>query len=176
MQSVLLGNSKGGVAKTTSSVAMSAALAELGYKVLLIDNDPQANSTRAVGKYGKTSPQNSITGIMEDLINFSASSNTHINPFDMVDGYAEHKSSAFYEKSNFIVSLFEQIDKSELLGGNDKSIIDRCVINIYKKCKQTPNKHKTKGYRYLANLSLFRIFNRKKERADLPGHISHRPR
>lgn len=61
---------KGGVAKTTSSVAMSAALAELGYKVLLIDNDPQANSTRAVGKYGKTSPQNSITGIMEDLINF----------------------------------------------------------------------------------------------------------
>ncbi len=61
---------KGGVAKTTSSVAMSAALAEQGYKVLLIDNDPQANSTRAVGKYGKTSPQNSITGIMEDLIDF----------------------------------------------------------------------------------------------------------
>ncbi len=61
---------KGGVAKTTSSVAMSAALAELGYKVLLIDNDPQANSTRAVGRFGKTGTQYSITNIMEDLINF----------------------------------------------------------------------------------------------------------
>ncbi len=59
---------KGGVAKTTSSVAMSAALAELGYKVLLIDNDPQANSTRAVGRFGKTGTQYSITNIMEDLI------------------------------------------------------------------------------------------------------------
>ena len=61
---------KGGVAKTTSSVAMSAALAELGYKVLLIDNDPQANSTRAVGKYGKTGSKISIANIMDDLINF----------------------------------------------------------------------------------------------------------
>ncbi len=42
---------KGGVAKTTSSVSISAVLANCGYKVLLIDNDPQANSTRAVGKY-----------------------------------------------------------------------------------------------------------------------------
>lgn len=61
---------KGGVAKTTSSVAMSAALAELGYKVLLIDNDPQANSTRAVGKYGRNGTEISITNIMDDLLNY----------------------------------------------------------------------------------------------------------
>lgn len=58
---------KGGVAKTTSSVAMSAALAELGYRVLLIDNDPQANSTRAMGKYGRNGSEVSITNIMDDL-------------------------------------------------------------------------------------------------------------
>lgn len=72
------------------------------------------------------------------VITLSASSDTTINPFEMVEGYAEHKSSAYFEKSNFIVSLFELIDKSEVIGGNDKSIIDRCVINIYKKCSETP--------------------------------------
>ena len=57
---------KGGVAKTTSSVAMSAALAELGYKVLLIDNDPQANSTRAVGRFGE------IRNVLWDMIDISS--------------------------------------------------------------------------------------------------------
>ncbi len=79
-----------------------------------------------------------VKAIGGQVITLSASSDTHINPFDMVAGYAEHSSLAYYEKSNFIVSLFEQIDKSEPLGGNDKSIIDRCVINIYKKCENTP--------------------------------------
>lgn len=66
------------------------------------------------------------------VIKLSASSNTHINPFDMVKGYAEHESSAYYEKSNFIISLFELIDKRDPIGADDKSIIDRCVINIYR--------------------------------------------
>lgn len=59
---------KGGVAKTTSSVAISAELAELGYKVLLIDNDPQANSSRTLGQHNNL--QVCITNIIDDLINF----------------------------------------------------------------------------------------------------------
>lgn len=42
-------NQKGGVGKTTTSVSLAAALAIAERRVLLIDTDPQANSTRALG-------------------------------------------------------------------------------------------------------------------------------
>jgi len=44
-----MSNEKGGVAKTTSTLSLGAALAELNYRVLLIDLDPQANLSLALG-------------------------------------------------------------------------------------------------------------------------------
>jgi chromosome partitioning protein len=44
-----LANQKGGVAKTTSTVNLGAALQEQGLKVLLVDLDPQSNLTMSMG-------------------------------------------------------------------------------------------------------------------------------
>jgi chromosome partitioning protein len=48
-QVIVLANQKGGVAKTTTTLNLGVAFAEQGYKVLLVDLDPQGNLTMSQG-------------------------------------------------------------------------------------------------------------------------------
>lgn len=53
---VSLVNQKGGVGKTTTAVSLAVALGRRGQRVLLIDLDPQANATSALGVTGSEQP------------------------------------------------------------------------------------------------------------------------
>lgn len=61
MRTIAVSNSKGGSAKTTTTVNVAAALGELGYRVLVIDMDPQGSASAWLGVEGE------IEGVAEAI-------------------------------------------------------------------------------------------------------------
>jgi len=47
---IAVANQKGGVGKTTTTASLGSALAQLGYKTLLVDCDPQGSLTASLGQ------------------------------------------------------------------------------------------------------------------------------
>ena len=66
-----------------------------------------------------------------EVIKISATSNNHINAMDMNSEYGDGANPVIL-KSEFILSLCEQLIGTGNLGPKQKSIIDRCTANVYR--------------------------------------------
>lgn len=81
---IAMSNEKGGVAKTTSTLSLGAALAELNYSVLLFDLDPQSNLSLALGLETEESSINSANILIENARVISAIRKTEIKNLDLI--------------------------------------------------------------------------------------------
>lgn len=70
-----------------------------------------------------------------EIINISAISPNHINAMDMNKDYGDGANPVIL-KSEFIMSLCEQLIGGNNLGAKQKSIIDRCTANVYRNYQQ----------------------------------------
>ncbi|MGH9069578.1 MAG: ParA family protein [Acidimicrobiales bacterium] len=66
-RTIAVANQKGGVGKTTTAVNLGAALAEMGYRVLVVDLDPQGNATTGVGVNSRNLELSIYDVLMRDL-------------------------------------------------------------------------------------------------------------
>jgi len=70
-----------------------------------------------------------VRALSGEIIRIAAGSRDHINALDMVEGYGD-SGNPFGDKSEFVLSLFEQLDKDGL-EAKERSILDRCLENVY---------------------------------------------
>lgn len=83
---------------------------------------------------GEYAPLIEAMGDLGSVIRVSAGGRDRLNAMYMVDGYGEN--NPIVVKSEFVMSLIEQIDKKGV-GPQHKSIIDRCIANVYRNAAET---------------------------------------
>lgn len=99
---ISIANQKGGVGKTTSAINLAASLAAIEHTTLLIDIDPQSNSTSGLGVESNT-VENSIYEVMVGGINISdAVKETELGYLDLIPSHI-----------NLVGAEIEMVDRSE---------------------------------------------------------------
>ena len=96
---ISISNQKGGTAKTASCVNIGTGLAREGYKVLLIDADPQGSLSISLGFDEPDKLENTLSSIMLKIINDE--------PFDMTEGILHHDEGVDLLPGNIELSELE---------------------------------------------------------------------
>ncbi|MBL8102504.1 MAG: ParA family protein [Anaerolineales bacterium] len=84
LKTIAVSNEKGGVAKTTTTLSLGAALVELGNRVLLIDLDAQANLTLALGFEPGENENTSSSVMLDNVALLDARKNTDVEKLDLI--------------------------------------------------------------------------------------------
>lgn len=92
-KTIAISNEKGGVAKTTTTLSLGAALAELGNRILLIDLDAQANLTLALGFEPGEAEQTSVNIMLDNAPLMSARRKTEIEHLDLIPSSSRMETS-----------------------------------------------------------------------------------
>lgn len=116
-------NLKGGVAKTTTTANLGAGLAKLGYKVLMVDWDPQGNLTMHFG-YNPEEVSTLYEALDTDQEDFYQANKLATLS---IENYANE---LFLFGNNFSLSKFESMFSDPSLGGGHMVLSN--VLNLYK--------------------------------------------
>ena len=119
--SFILGVSGSGKSFTAKQEILSIRLRDPNADIIIID--PEREYAPLVKSFNG------------EVIKISATSDNHINAMDMNSEYGDGANPVIL-KSEFILSLCEQLIGSGNLGPKQKSIIDRCTANVYRVFQQ----------------------------------------
>ena len=120
--SFILGVSGSGKSFTAKNEIVSIILQDPKADVIIIDPEREYPSLT-----------NALNG---EVIKISATSKNHINAMDMNSDYGDGANPVIL-KSEFILSLCEQLIGGNNLGPKQKSIIDRCTASVYRNYQQS---------------------------------------
>ncbi len=115
---IAISNEKGGVAKTTSTLSLGAALAELDKNILLVDLDPQANLTLALGFEPGETAKTSANVLIESAPLQSAIRKSEIANLDIVPCNARIESAEQFlpVRTNYLTTLRAALEPAQGLG------------------------------------------------------------
>ena len=114
---IAISNEKGGVAKTTTTLSLGAAIAESGRKVLVVDLDPQANLTLALGVEPGSAVVTSSHILIDSAPLMSARYPTEIENLDLIPSQASIENAEQYlpVRSNYTLGLKRALENSSPL-------------------------------------------------------------